>query len=109
MRFRNDELRRYSRQLMLREVGGIGQARIAALEVGAADKIEALYLAGAGVGRLTVADESVAESVRALNEAVVIGISPTPTPTPTGGREAEMLEAAALRALAVLTRALEIT
>ncbi len=55
--FSEDSIRRYSRQILLREVGGAGQKRLAAATVavageGAAVKVCALYLAAAGVGTL---------------------------------------------------------
>ncbi|MBF0137841.1 MAG: HesA/MoeB/ThiF family protein [Magnetococcus sp. DMHC-1] len=61
MNFTEAQLDRYSRQIMLREVGGSGQARLLAAEmvllgVGAMGSVAALYLAGAGVGHLTLID-----------------------------------------------------
>lgn len=57
----DDDLMRYSRQIVLREVGGTGQMRLrrAAVAVVGAGGLGApvlLYLAAAGVGRLTVID-----------------------------------------------------
>ena len=57
-----DELVRYSRQIVLREVGGRGQQRLAAASAavvgaGGLGSPAILYLAAAGVGRLTVIDD----------------------------------------------------
>ena len=74
---------RYARQVILREVGAAGQRRIREGCVvvegrSAAARVCALYLAGAGVGRLEVAP-SLAVDVRAQNpEADVRSGSNTP-------------------------------
>lgn len=70
MRFSEDEIRRYSRQIVLPEVGGVGQERLRAATVVAASEVEALYLAAAGVGTIIVASEEIATAVRALNPLV---------------------------------------
>ena len=61
MAFSDDELERYARHIVLREVGGIGQAKLkaaSALVIGAGGlgSPVILYLAAAGVGRLGIVD-----------------------------------------------------
>lgn len=56
------ELDRYSRHILLREIGGDGQrklgnARVAVIGAGGLGSPALLYLAGAGIGRLTVIDD----------------------------------------------------
>lgn len=56
-----DELRRYSRNIMLDEIGTEGQKKLLDASVliigsGALGSIASMYLAGAGVGKITVAD-----------------------------------------------------
>jgi len=59
--FSDDEIERYSRQIRLREIGGLGQsklkaARIGLVGMGGIGAPAALYLAGAGVGYLRLID-----------------------------------------------------
>lgn len=61
MALSDDELDRYARHLVLREVGGVGQARLKAASVlvigaGGLGSPLILYLAAAGVGRVGVVD-----------------------------------------------------
>ena len=60
--FTNDEISRYSRHILLREVGGTGQARLKAARVlivgaGGLGSPLALYLAAAGVGTIGIIDD----------------------------------------------------
>jgi len=60
--FSEDEIRRYSRHILLREVGGVGQARLKAARVlvigaGGLGSPLVLYLAAAGVGTIGIVDD----------------------------------------------------
>jgi hypothetical protein len=73
-RFSDNEIRRYSRQIVLPEVGGVGQERLRAVTVTATSEVEALYLAAAGVGALVVPSADWAEAARALNPLVHVSV-----------------------------------
>lgn len=67
MSFTDDEVERYARHLVLREVGGPGQQRLKAASVlvvgaGGLGAPAALYLAAAGVGRIVLADPDVVDA-----------------------------------------------
>jgi len=73
------QIERYSRQILLREVGGEGQARILAARVLVAGEglvlpVAALYLAAAGVGTIGLAcgtgDDRLAGQICALNPEI---------------------------------------
>ncbi len=62
MAFSDDELERYARHIVLREIGGAGQARLKSARVlvvgaGGLGAPVLMYLAAAGVGRLTIVDD----------------------------------------------------
>lgn len=64
--FTEDEIRRYSRHILLREVGGTGQAKLKAARVlvvgaGGLGSPLVLYLAAAGVGTIGIVDDDVVE------------------------------------------------
>lgn len=75
MRFSDDEIRRYARQMVLREVGGVGQQRLRAATATAHSELEALYLAAAGVGCVRVPSDAIAAAVRALNPLVRVEVA----------------------------------
>ena len=65
--FSDDELARYARQIILKEIGGAGQARLADATVavvgcGGIGSPAIQYLAGAGVGRLVLIDDDVVDA-----------------------------------------------
>src|SRR5271165_3650787 len=64
--FTEDEIRRYSRHILLQEVGGIGQAklreaRVLVVGAGGLGSPVMLYLAAAGVGSIGIVDDDVVE------------------------------------------------
>jgi adenylyltransferase/sulfurtransferase len=66
LNFSEAEIARYSRHILLREVGGTGQARLRATSVliigaGGLGSPAALYLAAAGIGRIGIVDHDVLE------------------------------------------------
>ena len=64
MTLSDDELERYARHIVLREVGGVGQARLKAARVlvigaGGLGSPVLLYLAAAGIGTIGIVDDDV--------------------------------------------------
>ena len=64
--FTEDEIQRYSRHILLREVGGVGQARLKAARVlvvgaGGLGSPLVLYLAAAGIGTVGIVDDDAVE------------------------------------------------
>ncbi|MEO8602165.1 MAG: ThiF family adenylyltransferase [bacterium] len=107
------QIDRYSRQIILPEVGGAGQQRLLAaawtiIGNGALAATAARYLAGAGIGALTLVGgdaEALAHELALLNPDVAVAIAPAPAAEPgrSGGsprRIAADLGPAALDALA---------
>ena len=78
MALTDDQMRRYSRHLLLPELGGVAQARlgsgaVAIASLDAAGQAAALYLAAAGVGRRVVRDERVVDAAGPLFDAEDVG------------------------------------
>ena len=70
---------RHVRQNLLAEIGEGGQARLASGSAtvdgaGAAGDVEVRYLAGAGVGRIVVADQPTADAARAIDPAARVEV-----------------------------------
>jgi molybdopterin/thiamine biosynthesis adenylyltransferase len=84
MDFSEDEIHRYSRHILLGEVGGAGQARLRAASVlvigaGGLGSPLALYLAAAGVGRIGIVDDDVVE-LSNLQRQIAHGMADLGTP-----------------------------
>jgi hypothetical protein len=105
---------RHDRQARLEGVGPAGQRRIAAAEVsvcleGLAAEVATRYLAGAGVGRLRVADAGLGVLARSVDPGVQVTVDPSLQTGPAAGdlRDPVASELArgareALRALAAI-------
>ncbi len=73
--FREAELERYARHILLREIGGPGQKRLKAARVlvvgaGGLGSPALLYLAGAGVGTIGVIDADVVENTNLQRQVI---------------------------------------
>jgi molybdopterin/thiamine biosynthesis adenylyltransferase len=77
-RFTDEEIKRYSRQLVLADVGGVGQERLRAATAHAGSEIEALYLAAAGIGTIYAPSSVIAEAIRSLNPNVETRVAAAP-------------------------------
>jgi len=66
MNFTNDQIERYSRHILLKEVGGVGQqrlldGRVLVIGAGGLGSPIASYLAAAGVGTIGIVDADVVD------------------------------------------------
>ncbi len=85
-----EQLERYARHIMLRELGGVGQqkllkAHVALVGLGALGGPAAMFLAAAGVGQLTLIDDD-AVSLSNLQRQVLFGTGDVGAPKTEAGR-----------------------
>jgi len=77
MSFSDEEVERYARHLVLREVGGPGQQKLKAAKVlivgaGGLGAPASLYLAAAGVGQITLADPDVVDRSNLQRQVIYV-------------------------------------
>lgn len=89
MALSDEELERYARHIVLREVGGVGQAKIREARVlvvgaGGLGSPCALYLAAAGIGRLGIVDDDVV-SLSNLQRQILFNTADVGTPKVDAG------------------------
>jgi hypothetical protein len=75
-------MHRHARQMRLPEIGARGQTRIVGVRVdvafeGLAAEVAVRYLAGAGIGRVRVRDERLAQVALAIDPSVLVEVDPT--------------------------------
>ncbi len=92
MDFTEDEISRYSRHILLAEVGGVGQAKLRAAKVliigaGGLGSPLALYLAAAGIGTIGIVDDDVVE-LSNLQRQVAHGMADLGQPKATSAANA---------------------
>jgi hypothetical protein len=73
---------RHGRQMRLAEVGEVGQKRLAAAQItvaadGLAGEVAVRYLAGAGVGRLSVKTLALSSAAKSVDPAVHVSVDPS--------------------------------
>ncbi len=106
--FTEDEISRYSRHILLREVGGTGQARLKAARVlilgaGGLGSPLALYLAAAGVGTIGIVDDDRVE-LSNLQRQIAHNMASLGTYKATSAREAVKAINPGAQAIAHTTR-----
>lgn len=92
MGLNESQIRRYSRQIVLKEVGGRGQERLAKAKVlvigaGGLGSPAALYLAGAGVGTIGLVDSDTVD-LSNLHRQILHGVADIGHPKTESGRHA---------------------
>jgi len=94
MDFTDDQLERYARHIVLREIGGAGQARlrgahVAIIGAGGIGSPAIAYLAAAGIGTLRVIDHDNV-SLSNLQRQILFGTGDIGRPKPEAARDAAL-------------------